>query len=57
MNQELISISNLFIFTVDLPPTPDFQQWIEITEKFEGSVKDALAGLERQLRQLLGDES
>ncbi len=57
MNQELISISNLFIFTVDLPPTPDFQQWIKITEKFEGSVKDALAGLEKQLRQLLGDES
>ncbi len=57
MNQELISISNLFVFTVDLPHTPDFQQWIKITEKFEGSVKDALAGLERQLRQLLGDES
>jgi hypothetical protein len=57
MNQELISISNLFIFTVDLPPTPDFKQWIKITEKFEGSVKDALAGLEKQLRQLLGDES
>lgn len=57
MNQELISISNLFIVTVDLPPTPDVQQWIKITEKFEGNVKDALAGLEKQLRQLLGDES
>lgn len=56
MNQELISISNLFIFTVDLPPTPDFHQWIKITEKFEGNVKDALEGLEKQLRELLGDE-
>jgi hypothetical protein len=57
VNQELISISNHFIYTVELPPTPDFQQWIKITEKFEGSVKDALAGLEKQLRQLLGDEN
>lgn len=57
MNQELISISNLFIFIVDLPETPDFQQWIKITEKFEGNVKEALAGLEKQLRQLLGDEN
>jgi hypothetical protein len=57
MNQELISVSNLFIYTVDLAPTPDFKHWIKITEKFEGSVKDALAGLEKQLRQLLGDDS
>jgi len=53
----LISVSNRFISTVDLASTPDFQQWIKITEKFEGSIKDALEGLEKQLRQLLGDDS
>lgn len=57
VNQELVSISNVYIFAVELPHTPDVQQWIKITEKFEGSVKEALSGLEKQLRQLLGDES
>lgn len=57
VNQELVSVSNVYIFTVELPQTPDVQQWLKITEKFEGSVKQALAGLEIQLRQLLGDES
>lgn len=57
VNQELVSISNIYIFAVELPQTPDVLQWMSITEKFEGSVKDALSGLEKQLRQLLGDES
>lgn len=56
VNQELVTISNRYIFAVQLPSTPDVQQWIEITENFEGSVKEALAGLEEQLRLLLGDE-
>ncbi len=57
MNKELISITNLYIYTVDLTSTPDFKQWIEIIGKFEGNVRVALDGLEKQLRQLLGDES
>lgn len=56
VNQELVSISNVYIFAVQLPPAPDVQQWIKITEKFDGSIKEALAGLEKQLRLLLGDE-
>ena len=56
VNQELISISNLYIFTIELQNTPNSAQWIEITEKFEGNVKVAVQGLEKQLRQLLGDE-
>lgn len=56
VNQELVSISNVYIFSVELPHVPDVQQWMKITEKFEGSVKEALSGLEKQLRQLLGDE-
>lgn len=55
MNQELVSISNEFIYAIDLPNTPDVQQWIKITEKFDGSVKEALDGLEDELRSLLGD--
>ena len=55
MNQELVSISNLFIYAIDLQDTPDVQQWIKITEKFDGSVKEALDGLEDELRSLLGD--
>lgn len=57
VNRELISISNLYIYTVELPPEPDLDQWERITKKFEDGVKEALAGLEAQLRQLLGDES
>jgi hypothetical protein len=57
VNQELVSISNVFIYAVDLPPTPDVQQWLKITEKFEGSVKAALSGLEDELRRLLGDKT
>jgi hypothetical protein len=55
MNQELVSISNVFIHAIDLPHTPDVQQWIKLTEKFDGSVKEALDGLENELRSLLGD--
>lgn len=57
VNQELVLISNVFIYAVELAPTPDVEQWFKITEKFEGNVKEALSGLEKQLRQLLGDES
>ncbi|MGZ3182767.1 MAG: hypothetical protein ACXU8N_10025 [Telluria sp.] len=56
VNQELISLSNLFIYTVDLPQTPNVDNWVKITEKFNGSVTEALRGLEKQLRQLLGDD-
>jgi len=56
VNQDLISITNVYIHTVDLPPTPDVQQSIKVNEKLEGSVKFALGRLENQLRQLLGDE-
>jgi hypothetical protein len=52
-----VSISNTFIYTVELARTPDTQQWITITERFNGSVREALDALEVQLRQLLGDES
>lgn len=57
VNQELISITNLFIHTVELPKTPNTEQWVKITERFNGSVKEALEALEKQLRQLLGDEN
>jgi len=57
VNQELVTISNRYIFAVELQTIPNVEEWLDITEKFEGSVKKALAGLERQLRQLLGDES
>ena len=57
VNQELISISNTFIFAVELAHSPDVQQWLKITEKFNGTVKEALEALEGQLRKLLGDES
>jgi hypothetical protein len=57
VNQELVSISNTFIYAVELPRTPDVQQWGRITDKFNGSVKEAVAGLEDELRRLLGDKS
>ena len=57
VNQELVSISNVYIFAVELPPNPDVKEWIKITERFEGNVSVALSGLEKQLRQLLGDET
>jgi hypothetical protein len=56
LNLELISLSNRFIYAVELPDNPDVQQWIKITQTFEGSAREALTGLEKQLRQLLGDE-
>lgn len=57
VNRELVTISTRYIYSVEFQEVPDFQQWITITEKFEGSVKEAVTGLEKQLRQLLGDEA
>jgi hypothetical protein len=55
VNQELIGITNKFIYTVDLQRIPDAITWVKITEQFNGSVKEAIEALEKQLRQLLGD--
>jgi len=57
VNQELASIANGAIFAIERQKPPDVPRWQNITEKFEGSVKQALSDLEKQLRQLLGEES
>lgn len=57
MNQELVGITNTFVYAIELAHTPDVQQWMKITEKFNGSVRQALAGLEDELRRLLGDKT
>jgi hypothetical protein len=55
VNQDLIGIANRFLYTVDLQKIPDAMAWVKITEQFEGSVKEAIEALEKQLRHLLGD--
>lgn len=55
VNQALISITNTFTFTVDQQSTPNPAAWVEISERFDGSVKEAVEALELQLRKLLGD--
>ncbi len=56
-NRELIRISNQFTFSVDMPQDPNFDKWIEITEKLDNEFKLALEGLEAELRRELGDKS
>ena len=57
VNKELISITNTFIYIIDLAETPDVKQWTIVLEKFERVTKKAVDSLEEQLRELLGDES
>lgn len=47
VNQELISLANRFIYTVDLKPFSDTMDWVKITEQFEGSVTDGIEALEK----------
>lgn len=53
---EMIQIANLFTYTVDLPANPDAKKWFEITERFNNEVKQALSGLEDEMRMALGDK-
>ena len=53
---EMVQIANLFTYTVDLPANPDTLKWIEITERFNNDVRQALSGLEGEIRVALGDK-
>jgi hypothetical protein len=53
---EMVQIANLFTYTVDLQANPDAEKWLKITERFNYDVKQALSGLEDEMRVALGDK-
>jgi hypothetical protein len=55
MNQELVTMTHQFFYSVESSDAPDTDKWFQIADKFDGSVKVALKGLEDEFRQLLGD--
>jgi hypothetical protein len=56
-NLELLKIINSFMIKVDLAKTPDFNEWIKITEKLDGDFKLTLESLEDELRVAIGDKN
>jgi SHS2 domain-containing protein len=56
IEMEMVQAGNLFTFTVDLPATPDVNQWVKITEQVNNEIGVALTGLEEAMRSALGDK-
>ena len=55
---QLVRTFNEFVFDVEMNKNSGYaQKWIEIFERVNGEIKEALEELEDELRTLLGDES
>jgi len=58
INNELVKTFSQFSFSVDFQKgAGDSNKWVEVFEKMNGEIQDALKELEDEFRILLGDES
>jgi hypothetical protein len=56
--REIFSTKNAFLYSIHVPPRDpqQTQRWLEIGERVDGPVTDALTKLEAELRRLMGDD-